>query len=48
MVGPRLFTGVFAAAVADGRSPAMAGAPYVLSALMLAVAYAIAWRTTQT
>jgi DHA1 family tetracycline resistance protein-like MFS transporter len=48
MVGPGLFTGVFAAAVADGRSPAMSGAPYVLSALMLAVAYAIAWRTTQT
>ena len=48
MMGPGLFTGVFAAAVADGRSPALAGAPYVLSALMLAVAYAIAWRTTQT
>jgi DHA1 family tetracycline resistance protein-like MFS transporter len=47
MIGPGLFTGVFAAAVADGRSPAMAGAPYVLSAMMLAVAYAIAWRTTQ-
>src|SRR5262245_8573294 len=46
MIGPGLFTGVFAAAVADGRSPALAGAPYVLAAGMLALAFTIAWRTT--
>ncbi|HWP64953.1 MAG TPA: TCR/Tet family MFS transporter [Candidatus Limnocylindria bacterium] len=46
LVGPGLFTGVFAAAVADGRPAALAGAPYMLAALMLAAAFALAWRTT--
>ena len=48
MIGPGLFTGVFAAAVVNGRSPALAGAPYLLSAGMLAVAFTIAWRTTHS
>ena len=48
LVGPGLFTSVFAAAVAGERNPALGGAPYVLAAGMLAVAFAIAWRTTQT
>jgi len=47
LVGPGLFTGVFAAAVAGGRSTALSGAPYVLAAGMLVVAFAIAWRATQ-
>jgi DHA1 family tetracycline resistance protein-like MFS transporter len=47
LVGPGLFTGVFAAAVASGRSPALAGAPYLLAGGMLAVAFGIAWRVTR-
>ena len=48
LVGPGLFTGVFAAAVSGGRSPAFAGAPYLLGAGMLVVAFGVAWRTTPT
>lgn len=47
LVGPGLFTGVFAAAVAGERGAALSGAPYVLAAGMLAVAFGIAWRATQ-
>jgi DHA1 family tetracycline resistance protein-like MFS transporter len=47
LVGPGLFTGVFAAAVAGGRSSALSGAPYLLAGGMLAVAFGIAWRVTQ-
>jgi hypothetical protein len=47
LVGPGLFTGVFAAAVSGGRSPSLSGAPYLLSASMLLVAFAVAWRATQ-
>jgi DHA1 family tetracycline resistance protein-like MFS transporter len=46
LVGPGLFTGVFAAAIAEGRGPALSGAPYLLSGGMLAVALGIAWRVT--
>jgi DHA1 family tetracycline resistance protein-like MFS transporter len=42
MIGPGLFTNVFAASVARGGG--MAGAPYVLAAGMLAVAFGLAWR----
>jgi DHA1 family tetracycline resistance protein-like MFS transporter len=42
MVGPGLFTSVFAASVARGSG--MPGAPYVLAAGMLAVAFGLAWR----
>jgi MFS transporter, DHA1 family, tetracycline resistance protein len=47
LVGPGLFTGVFAAAVSGGRSPALSGAPYLLAGGMLALAFGIAWRVTQ-
>jgi DHA1 family tetracycline resistance protein-like MFS transporter len=46
LVGPGLFTGVFAAAVASDRGTALSGAPYLLSAGMLAIAFGIAWRAT--
>jgi DHA1 family tetracycline resistance protein-like MFS transporter len=42
MAGPGLFTGVFATSVARGGG--MPGAPYVLAAGMLAVAFGLAWR----
>jgi DHA1 family tetracycline resistance protein-like MFS transporter len=47
LVGPGRFTGVFAAAVSGGRSPALSGAPYLLAGGMLALAFGIAWRVTQ-
>jgi DHA1 family tetracycline resistance protein-like MFS transporter len=42
MIGPGLFTNVFAASV--NRGGTMPGAPYVLAAGMLAVAFGLAWR----
>jgi DHA1 family tetracycline resistance protein-like MFS transporter len=48
LVGPGLFAGVFAAAVSNGRSPALSGAPYLLAAAMLAVGFMLSWRATQT
>ena len=42
MIGPGLFTNVFAASVTRGGS--FAGAPYVLAAGMLTVAFGLAWR----
>jgi DHA1 family tetracycline resistance protein-like MFS transporter len=43
MIGPGLFTTVFAASV--NRGGVLPGAPYVLAAGMLAVAFGLAWRT---
>jgi len=48
LVGPGLFTGVFAAAVSNGRSVTLSGAPYLLAAAMLAVGFVLSWRTTQS
>jgi len=44
MIGPGLFTGVFAGAVAR-KGPALSGAPFVLAVLLLLGAMGIAWRT---
>ena len=46
MIGPGLFTGVFAASV--NRGGILPGAPYVLAAGMLAVAFGLAWRAPRT
>ena len=46
MIGPGLFTQVFAAAIASERSWHLPGAPFALAALMLIVAMVIAWRVT--
>jgi len=46
MIGPGLFTQVFAAAIAPERSWHLPGAPFALAALMLVAAMIIAWRVT--
>jgi DHA1 family tetracycline resistance protein-like MFS transporter len=46
MIGPGLFTQVFAVAIAPERSWHLPGAPFALAALTLVVAMAIAWQVT--
>jgi DHA1 family tetracycline resistance protein-like MFS transporter len=46
MLGPGLFTQVFAAAIGPGRGWQLPGAPFGLAALMLLAAMVIAWRVT--
>jgi MFS transporter, DHA1 family, tetracycline resistance protein len=46
MIGPGLFTQVFAAAIAPGQGWHLPGAPFALAALMLVAATVIAWRVT--
>jgi DHA1 family tetracycline resistance protein-like MFS transporter len=46
MIGPMLFTGVFAAFIEPHRSRQLPGAPYLLAAMMLAAAVMVAARTT--
>jgi DHA1 family tetracycline resistance protein-like MFS transporter len=46
MIGPGVFTQVFAAAIAAERGWQFPGAPFALAALMLLAAMAIAWRVT--
>ncbi|HXW27161.1 MAG TPA: MFS transporter, partial [Xanthobacteraceae bacterium] len=46
MLGPGLFTQVFAAAIAPDRSWQLPGAPFALAALMLVAAVVVAWRVT--
>ena len=45
MIGPVLFTSTFAAAIDRGWS--LPGAPFLLAALMVAVALAFGWRATR-
>jgi DHA1 family tetracycline resistance protein-like MFS transporter len=47
LIGPGLFTQVFAAAIATDRAVPFPGAPFGLAALMLVAAIAIAWRVTR-
>jgi DHA1 family tetracycline resistance protein-like MFS transporter len=47
MIGPGLFTQIFAAAIQPERSLQLPGAPFALAALMLVAAMAIAWRVTR-
>ena len=46
MIGPGLFTQIFAAGIAPERSWQIPGAPFALAALMLLAAVVIAWRVT--
>ena len=46
MIGPGLFTQIFAAGIAPERSWQIPGAPFALAALMLLAAMVIAWRVT--
>ncbi len=47
MIGPIMFTQVFAAAVSPRRGVHVPGAPYMLAALLLAAALYLAWHVTR-
>jgi DHA1 family tetracycline resistance protein-like MFS transporter len=47
MIGPLIFAGVFAYSIGSGRGWNLPGAAFLLSALMLAAAAAIAWYATR-
>jgi DHA1 family tetracycline resistance protein-like MFS transporter len=48
MIGPTLFTQVFARAITDrGEEAQVPGAPFLVAALMLVLAGIIAWRVTR-
>jgi DHA1 family tetracycline resistance protein-like MFS transporter len=46
IVGPGLFTSVFALAIGRGADWHLPGAPFVLAASLLSVAWLVAWRVT--
>lgn len=46
LLGPGLFTAIFAQFVGPWRSAGVPGAPWLLSAAMYAIAFAVAWRAT--
>jgi DHA1 family tetracycline resistance protein-like MFS transporter len=48
LIGPTLFTQIFAVSIGPYAEWAMPGAPFLLSALLLVLAIALAWRTTKT
>jgi MFS transporter, DHA1 family, tetracycline resistance protein len=48
MIGPLVFTNVFASFIGANRDWHMPGAPYLLAALMIAGSTLIAWQTTRT
>ena len=43
MIGPLVFTQVFALAIAPARAVRLPGAPYWLAAVLLAASFLIAW-----
>jgi len=47
MIGPGLFTQVFAVAIVPERSWHLPGAPFALAVVMLLAAMVIAWRVTE-
>ena len=47
MVGPALFTGVFAAAIRTGPARQLPGAPFFLAALLLVASSVLAWRVAR-
>ena len=47
LLGPGLFTQTFARAIEPGSTFQLPGAPFLLAALLLAVATAVAWRVTR-
>jgi DHA1 family tetracycline resistance protein-like MFS transporter len=46
IVGPAIFSETFAVSISSGREWHVPGAPYLLAALILLVAIAVAWRAT--
>jgi DHA1 family tetracycline resistance protein-like MFS transporter len=48
MLGPALFTQTFAFAIGLGDGGHLPGAPFLLAALLLAVALLVAWRVTRS
>jgi len=47
MIGPLVFTGIFALAIARGRSAQLVGAPYYVASALLIGSMAIAWKVTR-
>jgi len=47
LFGPGLFTQIFAVAIGGGREGALAGAPFMLAALLIAAAGVLAWYATR-
>jgi len=47
MIGPKLFTTVFALFIAQDRADKQPGAPFLLSALLVLVSIGLAWRATR-
>jgi DHA1 family tetracycline resistance protein-like MFS transporter len=47
LIGPGLFTQVFAQSIAPGADWRLPGAPFLLAAVMLLAAMALAWRVTR-
>jgi len=48
MIGPLIFTNVFASFIGANRDWQLPGAPYLLAALMIAGSTAMAWQTTRS
>ena len=48
LLGPALFTQVFAFAIGTGRAWQQPGAPFLIAALLIAAAGVLAWRVTRT
>lgn len=48
MIGPLLFTQIFAIAIAPARAVQYPGAPYTLAAILLVGSFAISWRVTRS
>ena len=47
LAGPLMFGAVFAYFVSPGRPPGLSGAPFLLSAVLLAVAVGVGWASTR-
>jgi DHA1 family tetracycline resistance protein-like MFS transporter len=47
MIGPKLFTGIFAFFIATERDDKYPGAPFLLSALLVLLSIGLVWRATQ-
>jgi hypothetical protein len=47
MMGPLLFTQIFAAAIRGGSLPNLPGVPYLLSGALLAGGLLLSWRVTR-
>jgi MFS transporter, DHA1 family, tetracycline resistance protein len=47
MLGPVLFTQIFAAAIRDERQPHLPGAPYLLATVLIAGGLLLSWHVTR-